>query len=116
MQINRPDDLGDIANLGLTLAEGKLELAGHCHVNPGAAGVRAKDCCSYGLCCLAGTRFLVPDMEGLRADLAIGRSWQSVAARTEVAVNEGVGGKEVLGMPGRFEPLRLPLSSSCRSM
>jgi hypothetical protein len=28
MQINRPDDLGDIANLGLTLAEGKLVLAG----------------------------------------------------------------------------------------
>lgn len=28
MQINRPDDLGDIANLGLTLAEGKLLLAG----------------------------------------------------------------------------------------
>lgn len=26
--INRPDDLGDIANLGLTLAEGKLLLAG----------------------------------------------------------------------------------------
>jgi hypothetical protein len=28
MQINRPDDLGDIADLGLTLAEGKLVLAG----------------------------------------------------------------------------------------
>jgi len=28
MQINRPDDLEDIANLGLTLAEGKLVLAG----------------------------------------------------------------------------------------
>jgi hypothetical protein len=28
MTINRPDDLGDIANLGLTLAEGKLLLAG----------------------------------------------------------------------------------------
>jgi hypothetical protein len=28
MQVNRPDDLGDIANLGLTLAEGKLVLAG----------------------------------------------------------------------------------------
>jgi hypothetical protein len=28
MQINRPDDLGDIANLGLTMAEGKLVLAG----------------------------------------------------------------------------------------
>src|SRR5260370_38908480 len=28
MKINRPDDLGDIADLGLTLAEGKLLLAG----------------------------------------------------------------------------------------
>src|ERR1700726_5081658 len=28
MKINRPDNLGDIANLGLTLAEGKLLLAG----------------------------------------------------------------------------------------
>src|SRR3954454_19387290 len=28
MTINRPDDLGDIASLGLTLAEGKLVLAG----------------------------------------------------------------------------------------
>ena len=28
MEINRPDDLGDIVDLGLTLAEGKLLLAG----------------------------------------------------------------------------------------
>ena len=28
MQINRADDLGDIANLGLTMSEGKLVLAG----------------------------------------------------------------------------------------
>jgi hypothetical protein len=28
MEINRPDDLADIADLGLTLAEGKLLLAG----------------------------------------------------------------------------------------
>jgi hypothetical protein len=28
MKINRPDDFSDIANLGLTLAEGKLLLAG----------------------------------------------------------------------------------------
>jgi hypothetical protein len=27
MKINRPEDLGDVANLGLTLAEGKLLLA-----------------------------------------------------------------------------------------
>ncbi|MFL5284427.1 MAG: hypothetical protein ACJ8AW_26405 [Rhodopila sp.] len=28
MKINRPDDLGDVANLGLTLAKEKLLLAG----------------------------------------------------------------------------------------
>src|ERR1700675_1495171 len=28
MEINRPNDLGDVADLGLTLAEGKLLLAG----------------------------------------------------------------------------------------
>jgi hypothetical protein len=28
MEINKPDDLGDIADLGLTLAKGKLLLAG----------------------------------------------------------------------------------------
>jgi hypothetical protein len=28
MKINRPDDLGDVANLGLTLADGKLLLGG----------------------------------------------------------------------------------------
>ncbi len=28
MEINRPDDLGDIANLGLTLSEAKRLLAG----------------------------------------------------------------------------------------
>jgi len=33
-------------------------------------------------------------------------------AGMEVAINEGVGGEEVLGLPGRFEPLHLALSSS----
>ena len=36
-------------------------------------------------------------------------------AGTEVAVNEGMGGEEVLGLPRRFEPLHLPLSSPRRS-
>jgi hypothetical protein len=31
MKINRPDDLGHIANLGLALADGKLLLAGLQH-------------------------------------------------------------------------------------
>ena len=39
-----------------------------------------------------------------------------MSARTKVTVNEGVGGEEVLGVPGRFEPLHLPLSSSRRPM
>jgi hypothetical protein len=33
-----------------------------------------------------------------------------------VAVNEGVGGEEVLGLPREFEPLHLTLSSLRRSM
>jgi hypothetical protein len=39
-----------------------------------------------------------------------------MSAGTEVAVNEGVGGEEVLGLLRRFEPLHLPLSSPRRSM
>ncbi len=35
-----------------------------------------------------------------------------MSAGTEVAVDEGVGREEVLGLPRRFEPLHLPLSSS----
>jgi hypothetical protein len=39
-----------------------------------------------------------------------------MAAGTEVAVNERVSGEEVLGVPRRFEPLHLRLSSSRWSM
>jgi hypothetical protein len=39
-----------------------------------------------------------------------------MSAVTEVAVNEGVGGEELLCLPRRFEPLHLPLSSSRRTM
>jgi hypothetical protein len=39
-----------------------------------------------------------------------------MAAGMEVAINEGVGGEEILGLPWGFEPLHLPLSSPCRSM
>ena len=39
-----------------------------------------------------------------------------MSTRTEVTVDEGVSGEEVLGLFGRFEPLHLPLSSSRRLM
>jgi hypothetical protein len=39
-----------------------------------------------------------------------------MAAGTDVAVNERVSGEKVLGLPRRFEPLHLPLSSSRWSM
>jgi hypothetical protein len=55
MTINRPDDLGDIANLGLTLAEGKLLLAGLQQeivaVQAKGHAVRRPDCRSCGLVC-----------------------------------------------------------------
>ena len=55
MTINRPNDLRDIANLGLTLAEGKLLLAGLQQeiVAAQARGhaVRRPDCRSCGLVC-----------------------------------------------------------------
>jgi hypothetical protein len=55
MKINRPDDLGDIASLGLTLAEGKLVLAGLQQqiVAAQAKGhaVRRPDCRSCGEVC-----------------------------------------------------------------
>jgi len=55
MTINRADDLGDIANLGLALAEGKLLLAGLQQevVAAQAKGhaVRRPDCRSCGEVC-----------------------------------------------------------------
>jgi hypothetical protein len=55
LKFNRPDDLGDIANLGLTLAEGKLLLAGLQQeiVAAQAKGhaVRRPDCRSCGEVC-----------------------------------------------------------------
>ena len=59
---------------------------------------------------------LAPDIEGLRPDVVVVRGCELMSARTEMAINEGVGKEKVLGVPGRFEPLHLPLSSSCRSM
>jgi hypothetical protein len=52
MQIDRPDDLGDIANLGLTLAEGKLVLAGlQREFVAGQAVVCRPDCRNCGGAC-----------------------------------------------------------------
>jgi hypothetical protein len=55
IKINRPDDLGDIANLGLTLAEGKLLLAGlQQQIVAGQAkehAARRPDCRSCGEAC-----------------------------------------------------------------
>ena len=52
MEINRPDDLGDIADLGLTLAEGKLLLAGIQReivaAQAGDHAVRRPDCLRCG--------------------------------------------------------------------
>jgi hypothetical protein len=55
MEINRPDDLGDIADLGLTLAEGKLLLAGIqreiVEAQARDHAVRRPDCrCGSGAC------------------------------------------------------------------
>src|SRR5258708_38734177 len=55
MEINRPDDLGDIADLGLTLAEGKLLLAGIQREIVAAQArdhaVRRPDCLCCGVVC-----------------------------------------------------------------
>jgi hypothetical protein len=61
-------------------------------------------------------RFLLPDIEGLGSNITIDRGGQLMSAGAEVAVNEGVGGEEVLGLPRRFEPLHLPFSSPRWSM
>jgi hypothetical protein len=58
----------------------------------------------------------MPKIEGVGPDFTVGTGCQLMSAWTEVAVNEGVGGEEVLGLPRRFEPLHLPLSSSRGSM
>jgi hypothetical protein len=78
--------------------------------------MKARVVVSCRLCCLSGARFLVPDIEGDGADLAIDTGCQSVSAGMEVTVDEGVSGEEVLGLSGRSEALHLPLSSSCRTM
>ena len=65
---------------------------------------------------LLDARFMMPDFESVRPDRAIVGGRKLVSAGMEVSVDECVGGEEVLGLSGRFEPLHLPLSSPCRSM
>ena len=63
-----------------------------------------------------GRTFLVLDIESVRPKRAIVRGCELMSAGMEVAINECVGGEEVLSLPRRFEPLHLPFSLSCRSM
>jgi hypothetical protein len=66
--------------------------------------------------CALGARFLVPNLESVRPDRAIGMGCKLVTAGMEMTVNERMSGEEVLGLSGRFKSLHLPLSSSCRPM
>ena len=65
---------------------------------------------------LLSSCLLLPDIESLGSDRAIGIGCQSVSARMEVAMDECVSGEKVLSLLGRFEPLHLALSAPCRSM
>ena len=59
---------------------------------------------------------LLPGQERLRADCTKGVCSKSVPTRMKLAVDEGVSGKEVLGLIGRLEVLHLPLSTPGWSM
>jgi hypothetical protein len=62
------------------------------------------------LCCVFGARLLRPDLEGQGTRDPVVPGCGSMTPRTEVAIDESVGGQEALRLPHRFEPLRLPLS------
>jgi len=62
--------------------------------------------------CALGARFLVPSLESVRPDRAIGMSCKLVTAGMEMTIDKRVSGEEVLGLFGRFEPLHLPFPSS----
>jgi len=66
--------------------------------------------------CAAGASLLMPKFESVRLNHTIGVGGKSVSTRMEMTVDEGVSGKEALGLLGRFEPLHLSLSSSRRSV
>jgi len=68
------------------------------------AGTKAR------LCSVFGARLLRPDLEGQGTRDPVVPGCGSMTPRTEVAIDESVGGQEALRLPHRFEPLRLPLS------
>jgi hypothetical protein len=63
-----------------------------------------------------GRTFPDANPESVRPRRSIGMGCKSVSAGLEVTVDKCVSGEEILGLPGRFESLHLPLSSSRRPM
>jgi hypothetical protein len=59
---------------------------------------------------------MLPNVEGLSTNFAIRVGGQKMSTRMEMTMNECVSGKEIPGLPRRFEPLHLPLASSRRPM
>ena len=58
----------------------------------------------------------MPDIKTDRPDGAVCVGCQEMAARMEVAMDEGVSRKEGLRLLQRLEPLHLPFSAPCRAM
>ena len=53
----------------------------------------------WRLSCLSSAGFLLPEVESIGPDFVVGTGCKSMSAGMEVAVNEGVGGEEVLDLP-----------------
>jgi hypothetical protein len=58
----------------------------------------------------------MPDNKSDGPDSAVCVGCHEVAAWMEVAMDEGVSGKEGLRLLRRLEPLHLPFSAPCRAM
>jgi hypothetical protein len=58
----------------------------------------------------------MPDIKTNGSDRAVCVGCQEMAARMEVAMDEGVSTKEGLRLLRRLEPLHLPFSAPCRAM
>ena len=58
----------------------------------------------------------MPDIKPDGPDRAVCVGGQEMAARMEVAMDEGVSRKEGLRLLQRLEPLHLPLSAPCRTV
>ena len=121
--INRPDDLGEIATLGLTLAEGKLVLAGlqRAIVAAQAEGhaVRRPDCRSCGEVCrlkaLCGrapvstancsTPSVTQERQGLRTAFGTASgagtlgSWRAPVAASAIFVTDGIWHRQIGPVP-----------------